>query len=355
MAGSGGLDFVMNTDAKLQRMALDDWSLATRQRRRRAFTLVELLVVIAIIGILVALLLPAIQAAREAARRTACQNNMKQLCLATLNYENAKRELPPSKYSEYLPNPAGGRNILVQHSTIPYILAYLEESGLADQWDFKQLWSHSDTAKPYDNRRLSVTAIPAIRCASVPDQRPDWPGATDYRVCDAINTVAGSALQELITAGQVQPRPNSKGRYVSMLFNEIKDDVSGPPAKLKHTTDGTSQTFMWFETGAAPLRYVEGRPNGTPCTPNPNNYLNPSGTCSVGWSWAHFENWYVIHSKCGTNLFNCSNNEEIYSFHVGGAFFGMGDGSVQFVQDSINPDIFISFMTRDSSDIITRE
>jgi len=138
-----------------------------------------------------------------------------------------------------------------------------------------------------------------------------------------------------------------------MLFNEIySDDTTAPAAKLKHTTDGSSQTFMFFETGAAPLRYVEGVLTGTPCTPNPNNFASPSGTCSAGWSWAHFENWYVIHSKCGTDLFNCQNNEEIYSFHVGGAFFGMGDGSVQFIQDSINPDIFISYMTRDSADII---
>jgi type II secretory pathway pseudopilin PulG len=312
-------------------------------------------VVIAIIGILVALLLPAIQAAREAARRTSCQNNLRQICLATLNYETAKKELPPSKYAAWIKNPAGGKSTLVQHTTIPFILSYLEETTLADQWDFEKMWTHSDTTKPHDNRRLSVTHIPTVRCASVPDQRPDWPGATDYRVCDAINTVAGSALQELITAGQVKPRPNSKGRYVSVLWNELysADDTSAPAARLKHTTDGLSQTFMWFETGAAPLRYVEGTPTGTPCTPNPSNFTNPSGTCSAGWSWANYDNWYIIHSKCGTNLFNCLNAEEIYSFHEGGAFFGMGDGSVQFIVESINPDVFISYMTRDSTDIIT--
>src|SRR4051812_13571283 len=79
------------------------------------FTLVELLVVIAIIGILVALLLPAIQAAREAARRTSCQSNLKQVCLATLNFESSKSYLPPSKWIEK--NAAGES---VAQSTLTY-------------------------------------------------------------------------------------------------------------------------------------------------------------------------------------------------------------------------------------------
>src|SRR5215212_10037166 len=107
-------------------------------RRRFGFTLVELLVVIAIIGILVALLLPAIQAAREAARRSTCQNHVKQITLATLNYETARKSLPPSKYTGFVSGPQG--LVQVQHSTIQYILSYMEETAVADKWTFKQIW-----------------------------------------------------------------------------------------------------------------------------------------------------------------------------------------------------------------------
>jgi prepilin-type N-terminal cleavage/methylation domain-containing protein len=316
--------------------------------RANGFTLVELLVVIAIIGILVALLLPAIQAAREAARRTSCQNNMKQLGLATLNYETAKKKLPHSKYRALLPNPSGFGSIPVEHSTIQYLLSYMEETTIADQWNFKQMWNNSNAALPIDNKRLSEKFIAGLRCATVPEPRLDWPGATDYRVCDAMATAATSAITELINSGQVKARPNSKGKYVSLLFNNMTNNLSDEPAKLKNCTDGTSQTFMWFETGADPVKYV----NGVPANPSCVNAPPFTNCTAAGRSWAQYENWYVIHNRCGTAMFNCNNADEIFSFHVGGAFFGMGDGSVKFISTDINPDVFVSYMTRDSADIL---
>jgi prepilin-type N-terminal cleavage/methylation domain-containing protein len=312
--------------------------------RKKAFTLVELLVVIAIIGVLIALLLPAVQAAREAARRTSCQNNMKQIGLATLNYENAKGELPPAYWKETIRVP-GAIGRVVESSTLPYILSYMEQGSIAAQYDWKQTWDHSDPSKAIDNKRLGQKRVEAFRCPTVTEERGEWPGATDYTVCDSI--VVGSstnAIEELIAQKLVKPRPNSDGRYVSMLaLVRAEDPSEATRPRLKNCTDGTSQTFMWFETGARPIRYRGGAPQlgGT------GQPMSTEG----GQSWAQYENWHAVHERCGTSMMNCTNHEEIYSFHAGGCFFGMGDASVHFFQESMDPDAFVSMFTRDSDDV----
>lgn len=329
---------------------------------RVAFTLVELLVVIAIIGVLVALLLPAVQAAREAARRSQCQNNMKQIGLATLNYENATGELPPAFWDPIVAG-AGGRSQQVFHSTLPYVLPYLEQGNLASQWDFDKTWNDPAPAGSWkdawrnksfpqntvSNFSIAMTRIDGFRCPTITEDRGEWPGATDYTVCDAIVASSGNALSELINLKAVQPRPNSEGRYVSMLaVIGGGDDVDGGKnqkykPKLKNCTDGTSQTFMWFETGARPIYYRGGIVQ--------EDQRSGVKETQGGFSWAQYENWHAVHERNGNTLMNVTNNEEIYSFHTGGCFYGMGDGSVHFVADSLDPNVFVSLFTRDSEDV----
>ena len=322
----------------------------------RAFTLVELLVVIAIIGILVALLLPAIQAAREAARRAQCQSNMKQLSLATLNYETSRKRLPPAKFVDRDAS-GGGRPTPIYHSTMQFVLPYMEETSVADRWDFKKTWDHRDNALPIDNFTLSQTRIPVLRCPTAPEDRATVTGsgvssfnhgATDYRVCEIISPDPARALQQLINEGRVKARPNQQGRYESLLYNEwTPSEFTTKFATLRKVTDGMSQTFMWFETGGAPLYYRDGTlvSSGRPGA-------SATGETQGGDSWANHENFYWIHDRCGSAFFNCHNNEEIYSFHIGGAFHGFGDGAVRFISDSIDPDVYVSLFTRNSGDII---
>ncbi|MBN1851129.1 MAG: DUF1559 domain-containing protein [Pirellulales bacterium] len=310
--------------------------------KRTAFTLVELLVVIAIIGILVALLLPAVQAAREAARRSTCQNHVKQIGLATLTFEEANKEFPPGHWTETV-STGTGRPRTVQSSALTYVMPYIEEASIGDKWDFTQTWNYSDSSLVIDNLRLSQTEITVLRCPSVQVDRGEWPGAIDYSVCEQIN-LGGAALNDLTAQGLIRPRPNKNGRYQSILGVAVSIDESGlVKPKRRYCTDGLSQSMMWFETAGRPIYYREGE-----------QYIirgEPQQT-EGGHTWAQYVNWYDVHERCGTSMMNCTNHEEIYSFHVGGCYFGFGDGSVQFLKDSIDPDIFVSFFTRDAEDIV---
>jgi prepilin-type N-terminal cleavage/methylation domain-containing protein len=311
------------------------------------FTLVELLVVIAIIGILVALLLPAIQAAREAARRAQCQSQMKQICLATLNYENSQKKLPPAYYESTVY--VSGKGITAQHSTYIYILPYMEEQALADKYDFKFNWDNSQPALPIDNKRVTATRISTLRCPNTIETRDDYPGSFDYSVCAGFSTAPGDALDTLIKQKLVQARPNTHNRYDCVLYTTVlnagtKDEEFIFPT-IKKVTDGMSNSFMWYEDAARPYSYVgrvrQYKNGGTPAT------------TSGGNSWGNYVNWYVIHNVCGTAMQDCNNNEENYSFHNGGCMYGMGDGAVRFVSDDISPELYVSLATRDGGDIVS--
>jgi prepilin-type N-terminal cleavage/methylation domain-containing protein len=131
-------------------------------QRRYAFTLVELLVVIAIIGVLVAILLPAVQAAREAARRTQCSNNVRQMALATLNYLGAQKHVPPAVHW----SKSAGANWSVQARILPY----LEESNLHRQIDFR--FNYSDVTNAPQHAEVTKTRVPSFVCPSEPKAEP---------------------------------------------------------------------------------------------------------------------------------------------------------------------------------------
>ena len=337
--------YAMNLPSLRRRGALRQW-------RACGFTLVELLVVIAIIGILVAMLLPAVQAAREAARKAQCQNNFKQLGLAALNYELTTKELPPAYWSQWAGTPRREKF----HSTLAFVLPYIEERALAEQYDWEQNWDYSNPALPIDNKRLSETRIASFICPSVSDARLETPGTFDYGVCDEAplgindNTKVKNIYQHLVDENKVVARLNTKSKHVSMLYTQKKgsgNQTYWVMPKLRYATDGTSNTFMWFESGGRPLYYEKGKPK----VDAHGRQMSTQG----GNTWANYNNAYVIHGDIPNGcygIFNCMNNEEIYSFHSGGAFFGMGDGAVRFVSESIDPDAFLSLFTRDSGDIV---
>ena len=280
---------------------------------------------------------------------------MKQICLAILNYETTTKELPPSFWTEVYNT--GGTTRTAQHSTLSFILPQLEQEGIADRWDFT--WDWEDSAHS-ENNQLSQTLIPTFRCPSVPfTDRADsqsakstplpTSGATDYTVCEQINLGSGNGPYELVQQRLVKGRTNAIGNWQSVLSvrtkASLRDGVKSDPPnirrpKLKYTIDGLSNTFMFFETGGRPIYFKDGSQVAT------------KPETSGGHSWAKYENWHDVHNRCGTSFMNCNNNEEIYSFHQGGCFYGYGDGSVHFHQESMDPDVFVSLFTRDCGEVI---
>jgi len=301
----------------------------TRYPQRRGFTLVELLVVIAIIGVLVALLLPAVQSARASARRIACVNNMRQIGLAIVNYEDVHKEFPPAyttpndfSGSYYITRyagsdlPNGGRSsgATREHNMLAFILPFVEEAGVSQVYDFSIHW---DSAA---NRAITDSNIDVFRCPESPTQSE--PGLGDYSAC----TYFAESAQ-----GTVRRRTTPRSRYWSLL-QPIR-------TQRKHIADGFSKSMMYFEDAGRPQRWI-------------GNQLE-SDTGVTGARWADVAAFFWVHDVCnGEQVFNCNNNNEIYSFHVSGCNFLYGDASVHYLTESMNVDVFISLFTRDEGDVV---
>jgi prepilin-type N-terminal cleavage/methylation domain-containing protein/prepilin-type processing-associated H-X9-DG protein len=328
----------------------------------RAFTLVELLVVIAIIGILVALLLPAIQAAREAARRTQCINNMKQIGLAILNFESGRKELPLAFSPNYTggaisgscpagaPGPGTATNFKKAHFALTFILPYLEQQALYDQIDLDLHWYDKDTVSPTTKRKnfeVVSTDIADFICPSA-ERRPNT-YATDY--ITLVNISESDYCEFIETPGLTKQK-----RSLERLLGILQDK----PTSLKKVSDGLSKTFMFFESAGRPLKYNSRRAQCDEMTPVTR------GTTNVPYrdtQWADdraYSIWgnspdFVAPGPCGTcgitSIMNCENHSEIYSFHSGGAIFLFGDGSADLINENIDVDTFVSLFTRAADDV----
>lgn len=192
------------------------------------FTLVELLVVIAIIGILVALLLPAIQAAREAARRAQCQNNLKNLALATHTFENQKKGLPPATTAHPDKAPDGFssmRVIEIELSWIVHVLPQIEEQAIYDQFDPKKRINEQDlVTKPQENQ------LQVMLCPSDGAQGRFYSSRASFSRTFGKGNYVAYVSPEHVNAMRVFP---------GAMINELQP--------LSHITDGTSKTIMLTE------------------------------------------------------------------------------------------------------------
>ncbi|MDR0610955.1 MAG: DUF1559 domain-containing protein [Planctomycetaceae bacterium] len=291
-----------------------------------AFTLVELLVVIGIVALLLGLLLPAVQAARATARKLQCNNNMKQIGLAAHYYHNQYDQFPPSKWGIQDINDSR-----IKHHVLSFLLPFLEQQSLHDQIDFGKHW--------FDNEATKIR-LPIYLCPESPKQfqynKYEY-FTGDYTVAEQIQRTEGK-IKLLFDNNIVTKRGSPYGLY-GMLQPPHEKIVS-----IVSVTDGISNTIMFSECAARPFEYQIGR-----------QFVDtaPDQRKKCGADWSSNISPFYIKECCGaggTQLFNCTNKNEIYSFHFGGANFCYGDGSVHFLSETIHPEIFISTFTAYAGD-----
>jgi prepilin-type N-terminal cleavage/methylation domain-containing protein/prepilin-type processing-associated H-X9-DG protein len=315
-------------------------------RARRGFTLIELLVVIAIIAVLIALLLPAVQAAREAARRSQCVNNLKQIGLAMHNYESANGALPPLKiYSGTCLYRNGPSGLVLNTTGLTLILPYLEQSALANAYNFSQASVMMNYAP-----NNTVVGSPAVNTTVVGTLVATYVCPSDNSQPDAVNLAPGQDPQNPSWSLQ-NARP---GNYLlsSAYYYDANCPGAGSPAidptwrgafyddmatPFAMIADGLSYTFLAGESLQPPNHWYK--------------YFGPwwgagvySSTHGIIWPPSNVQAaGYLPNAPIGAFFpgfsFPGSNLPDAGVFssrHPSGVNMLMGDGSVRFVKNTVN-------------------
>ncbi|MDP1798492.1 MAG: DUF1559 domain-containing protein [Planctomycetaceae bacterium] len=313
------------------------------RRRARGFTLIELLVVIAIIAILIALLLPAVQQAREAARRTQCRNNLKQIGLALHNYHD-NFSVFPMGYSDV--RAGNTERIGSGWSWATFILPQIDQAPLYNQFNFNTTpYANTLGATAIPNQSLMATALTAFSCPS--DVKP----ATVANNGGAANVAAGQGVAAIATTSYVGSRGAFNGVHCAenaannpQITVDARNNglliVNGKRG-MRDITDGTSNVFAVGEVRWIPLiTDINGVANvgsvrqfifGNITTGGGPDCVN-NGPANNG-PHLHLR---AAHQKLNGPLLDASNlHRNFHSTHVGGAHFLMGDGAVKFVSENI--------------------
>ncbi len=304
----------------------------TKNKYRYAFTLVELLVVIAIIGVLVALLLPAVQAAREAARRSQCANNIRQIGLAVLNYVDTEGSFPASRWG------GGGGRVFSAHGPI---LPFMEEQSVHDVIDFDQFWD----SPPNEAARAAV--IPIFLCPSDPQKRfpPGWAG-TNYEPCEGSDTRMQNGV--MFKSSKIRVAEIKDGMsHTACISERLLGDWSN--AQITERSD-------LFLPGVVPASADEAM---NICRNLDISNLSHQGYSNIGAPWLagtsdHVTGYQHVappndrlcHYPPGQSSRGASSD------HPGGVYLLKCDGSVGFVTESIDVASWRAIGSRNGSEIV---
>jgi prepilin-type N-terminal cleavage/methylation domain-containing protein/prepilin-type processing-associated H-X9-DG protein len=313
-----------------------------RPNRRRAFTLIELLVVIAIIAVLIGLLLPAVQRVREAANKVSCGNNLRQLALALHNHANSRGGFEPHRTVTVQLTPTTSTTVVINWGAL--ILPEIEQGTVAQIYDTSK--NFNDPA----NAQAVQTKLSVHLCPSVPagDRTFAWPsnpagqtlqlGVSDYIGVAGVN--AGMWPNQLTS-----PTPAN----VMGIMNLAGGTLGVPRARVtafRQVKDGLSQTLLLVECAGRPNIYWGQTDSGT----------TVPGVPGAGWAQDNTTGFQgfdpLTHSVRARCMINCTNNLGAYSFHSGGVNVAMGDASVRFLSDQIQPELFAALCTLAGGEVI---
>ena len=287
-------------------------------RPLHGFTLVELLVVIAIIGILIALLLPAVQAAREAARRIQCQNNLKQIGLALQTFHDSKNHFPVGYTEE---GPPGTNFPCCGFSWAARILPFIESYSAYEAVNF--------TIQTNDAQPATKQFFPFYQCPSAPDNKLVNVSSSGVRNAEtnygAVSTwgpetpfLGARAMIRVIAKVDTAPGHDFEYYATGIMFDDSN-------TRIKDISDGTSNTII-----VAECDYDEDNDPWTVNCPNPNE-------CKIGREWAGLT---VLSTRFGINSWMARDDAAIQSHHTGGAQLVYADGHVDFLDEGIDRLVF---------------
>jgi prepilin-type N-terminal cleavage/methylation domain-containing protein/prepilin-type processing-associated H-X9-DG protein len=291
---------------------------------RRAFTLIELLVVIAIIGVLIALLLPAVQRIREAANRVSCANNLKQLALAAHNYHDANRVFPPGYYR------APGPWLEVRVVTLYVgLLPFIEQDNLERHWDYLR---YGNNLGPYP----VATASHVIALAVCPSDDLPWPAV------DQNDTTASPRHWGLVSYGGNAGTRASGGETKDGIFFQAS------AVRIGDVTDGTSNTLLFGERRHRDPHYDRLCPRDPIGT---NGWWAYAGSADVLLGAAVPVNYQVPVTAASCDEVKADRLCAFGSRHSGGANFALVDGSVRFLTNTMPLTMLQSLSTRAGGEV----
>ena len=312
--------------------------------KARGFTLIELLVVIAIIAILIALLLPAVQQAREAARRSQCKNNLKQMGVAFHSYHESVKGFPFGWYATAAPLNAASWGAM--------LLPYLDQTRLYRNYDFRYL-AVSTPATPVGvlNVQVISASLNVFNCPSTNTPTPQYAGAIPAGALPGIPALTWTAASSdyCATTGvmgtygvppaSVGVRDGALGFMRMCTTADIKDGTSNT-LLVGEKTGGS--TIYWTGGQVAPAAYqVNGPSNGGGWGDALNGEHWISGSLADGSG---------VSGPCGIN---CSNQRGrgYYCFHTGGAHFLMADGRVILINKNVSAVTFAALITKNNKEV----